>query len=132
MGTLSPLSLRTMYRTVTNLCIERSPSYPSDFPVTQKHSQSTTREPSVRRRRPTLQRDAPPETIWKTKSSHLSRIHTDSQQVPDEEDRYFSEMDAAAKEYEQVIGAGIEKVVRRLIKRYSGPDPLPHSLFPPF
>jgi hypothetical protein len=29
-------------------------------------------------------------------------------------------MEAAAKEYEQVIGAGIEKVVRRLIKRYSG------------
>jgi len=32
-------------------------------------------------------------------------------------------MEAAAKEYEQVIGAGIEKVVRRLIKRYSGLDP---------
>ena len=29
-------------------------------------------------------------------------------------------MEAAAREYEQVIGAGIEKVVRRLIKRYSG------------
>jgi len=29
-------------------------------------------------------------------------------------------MDAAAKEYDQVIAAGIEKVVRRLIKRYSG------------
>lgn len=41
-------------------------------------------------------------------------------QVPDEEDRYFTEMDAAAKEYEQVMGAGLEKVVRRLIKRYSG------------
>jgi sorting nexin-41/42 len=39
--------------------------------------------------------------------------------VPDEEDRYFTEMEAAAKEYEQVIGAGLEKVVRRLIKRYS-------------
>ena len=32
-------------------------------------------------------------------------------------------MEAAAKEYEQVIGAGIEKVVRRLIKRYSGRSP---------
>jgi hypothetical protein len=40
--------------------------------------------------------------------------------IPDEEDRYFSEMDAAAKEYENVMGAGLEKIVRRLIKRYSG------------
>jgi hypothetical protein len=29
-------------------------------------------------------------------------------------------MEAAAREYEYVIGAGIEKVVRRLIKRYAG------------
>jgi hypothetical protein len=29
-------------------------------------------------------------------------------------------MEAAAREYEQVVGAGIEKVARRLIKRYSG------------
>jgi hypothetical protein len=40
--------------------------------------------------------------------------------LPDAEDRYFTEMDAAAKEYEQVIGAGLEKVVRRLVKKYSG------------
>lgn len=36
-------------------------------------------------------------------------------------------MEAAAKEYEQVIGAGIEKVVRRLIKRYSGSKPFHHK-----
>jgi len=40
--------------------------------------------------------------------------------VPDEEDRYFTETDAAAKEYEQLVGGGIEKIVRRLVKRYSG------------
>jgi hypothetical protein len=47
--------------------------------------------------------------------------------IPDEEDRYFSEMDAAAKEYENVMGAGLEKVVRRLIKRYSGIFQTPNS-----
>jgi sorting nexin-41/42 len=36
-------------------------------------------------------------------------------------------MEAAAKEYEQVIGAGIEKVVRRLIKRYSGISSLDYT-----
>ena len=43
---------------------------------------------------------------------------------PDEEDRYFTEIEAAAREYEQVIGGGLERVVRRLIKRYSGISPL--------
>jgi len=48
--------------------------------------------------------------------------------VPDEEDRYFTETEAAAREYEQVIGAGLEKIVRRLIKRYAGKSNLDFSL----
>jgi len=39
--------------------------------------------------------------------------------VPDEEDRYFTEIDAAAKEYDLLIGSALEKITRRLIKRYA-------------
>src|SRR5277367_3397318 len=55
--------------------IERSPSYPSNLPATQKHSQSTTREPRLRRRRPTLQRNAHPQTIRKTKGPPNTHTH---------------------------------------------------------